>query len=869
MSTNRSGPNKAASEKTRIEPMDGSSGPTAAPGEHKVEHLVGRKIGAFHVRKKIGQGGMGMVYEAFDPALERKVALKILPPQMAGDAEWVARFMREARTAARLDHPGIARVFAADQTDDGICYIAMQYVEGNDLAAWLRRGQRLPIEVALKVTREIAVALGAAHEAGVVHRDIKPDNVRIEPSGRVVVMDFGLAYLARGGARMTDAGTFLGTPEYCSPEQCEAGATDARSDLYSLGVCLYEMISGRVPHRAQTPYQLFKKIIEDLPVPVREIDSSVPRAVAKVVDTLLAKRPTDRYATAADLVLDLDRLFRHEAVDLAAFHAELSVEEQVLTSARTVELAGSPSQNATWVEDRPGTLDAGRPAPTTTRGRNTRRSFAPSALRSRSRAIAALALVSACLCVGLAAMASLPDPRVLAPVEARAKTLAFLPPIKADRVAILEFRQKGGTSDPELAWLKMCLPEMLSISLAPRLPNHQFVSAASALEALTAAEGREVAAARALGAGLYVTGTYVINGPNAIFYASLNKVEPSSERVIDGVSCQGDRGDFLAVIDDLAAQLLSRLVGDKLAQRRQEDGGAMALHQVLAGKAKERSLTARAETELEERLKHADRNHVADGEESTRSSGQSAWGLLLRAARELQRDSGSARGREGARAPGAGRKGPEVEKGELGTAEDEGVGGANGDPSKAKDERGTTKALGGGDGAIDPAPSGVAPTGESGGDAVGKGTGPDKRPDAPTVPPAAEPGKPGFALPPADAPGAPKPDDPALPGADPREPKTEEARQQGGQRVLVVDKLELKAKEDVKRNSCAMSAVVELCFKAKLLLKDPSSARVLEAQRLVDEASKIAPENPLCVELQSRIAALEPKPTTTPTSVAK
>ncbi|MBI4578000.1 MAG: protein kinase [Planctomycetes bacterium] len=298
--------------------------------------LVGRRLGDLRVLGHIGSGGMGSVYRARDEALDREVAIKVLPPGLAEDPELVRRLRREARLAARVDHPNVATVYRFGE-DEGVLYIAMRLVRGPTLAGVLREGGALDWRVALRVAREVALALDAAHAVGLVHRDVKPDNVLLEPVGRrapdgetvaldeggrplpplesraggldpatarVVVTDFGLARPLDPNAVGTATGTYLGTPRYSSPEQCRGGKVDARSDLYSLGVVLYEMLSGRVPYRADTPLALFEKIVRD-PVPPL---TGVPEGVAALLEALLAKRPEDRPARAADVVAILDGL---------------------------------------------------------------------------------------------------------------------------------------------------------------------------------------------------------------------------------------------------------------------------------------------------------------------------------------------------------------------------------------------------------------------------------------------------------------------------------------------------------------------------------------------------------------------------------
>ncbi len=267
--------------------------------------LVGKSLGDYQVLRELGRGGMGVVYLARDPALDREVALKVLHPRLASDPEFERRFVREARTAAKLDHPHIVPVYSAGRAGD-VLYMAMPFVKGETLEALMKRRGRLPHGEALAIVRQAALALGAAHAAALVHRDVKPNNLMIDEAGRVKVMDFGLMRSWRNAEAITEPGVFYGTPEYASPEQCEGGELDGRSDLYSLGAVLYQLLTGTRPHSGKTPMALFKKILEESPAPVRSLAADVPAGIARIVDRLLAKRADDRFANAEDLVAAID-----------------------------------------------------------------------------------------------------------------------------------------------------------------------------------------------------------------------------------------------------------------------------------------------------------------------------------------------------------------------------------------------------------------------------------------------------------------------------------------------------------------------------------------------------------------------------------
>ena len=279
--------------------------------------LTGTKLNGYIIRRLIGKGGMGEVYEAYEETLDRTVALKVLATHLSEDDAFIARFLREARSAAKLEHPGICPIYSAGESGR-IFYIAMQYVDGDSLGGILEDYGSLPTEQALLITRRVADALSFADSKGFIHRDIKPDNIMIDREGRVKVMDFGLARRASIDTSMTQTGTYIGTPEYSSPEQCETLDLDGRSDIYSLGVVLYEMLSGTVPHRAETPYALFTKICTEQPVPIQEMNPRVPDAVASVIGKMLMKDREQRYQSAGELILSIDTALRTLNIDSTA-----------------------------------------------------------------------------------------------------------------------------------------------------------------------------------------------------------------------------------------------------------------------------------------------------------------------------------------------------------------------------------------------------------------------------------------------------------------------------------------------------------------------------------------------------------------------
>lgn len=268
------------------------------------DSLIGQVVGNYHILKELGRGGMGVVYKAHETSLNRIVALKVLPRHLAQDPAFVKRFLREARAAASLNHPNIVTVYAVGE-HNGIYFIAMEYVKGMALADLIRRKGQLEVREALNITLQAAWALKEAHKSEIIHRDVKPQNIMVDRAGRVKVMDFGLAKVLYGSTALTADGAILGTPRYMSPEQCQDENLDARTDIYSLGVVLYEMLCGCPPFDADSPMQLMLKIVQK-PFPrLRDVNSDVPPTVAEIVACMTAKDPRARYPSAESLVADL------------------------------------------------------------------------------------------------------------------------------------------------------------------------------------------------------------------------------------------------------------------------------------------------------------------------------------------------------------------------------------------------------------------------------------------------------------------------------------------------------------------------------------------------------------------------------------
>jgi serine/threonine protein kinase len=265
------------------------------------ERVVNALGAAYEVKAEIGRGGMGVVYRAQDRKLHRDVAIKVLPPDLAFRDEVRVRFLREAETAAQLNHPNIVPIYSVDD-HDGLVWFVMGLVEGESLAARLAYDPRPPLDDVRRILRDVADALAYAHAHGIIHRDIKPDNILLErQSGRPVVTDFGIARALEADSRLTLTGIAVGTPAYMSPEQATGEReVDGRSDLYSLAVVGYQMLAGELPFQAtNTPAMLMKHINEPLP-PLRERYRDIPPGLAAAIERALAKKPNDRWRDAGE-----------------------------------------------------------------------------------------------------------------------------------------------------------------------------------------------------------------------------------------------------------------------------------------------------------------------------------------------------------------------------------------------------------------------------------------------------------------------------------------------------------------------------------------------------------------------------------------
>jgi serine/threonine-protein kinase len=307
--------------------------------------------GRYRIQRKLGAGGMADVYLAEDQELGRRVAIKILNGRHANDDQFIERFRREAKNAAALNHPNIVSIYDRGEAEDTY-YIAMEFLDGRTLKELIVSRGAAPINVAIEYARQILSALRFAHRHGIVHRDIKPHNVLVDAEGRVKVTDFGIA--RAGTSQMTETGSIVGTAQYLSPEQARGGEVDPRSDLYSLGVVLYELLTGKTPFDGETPVEIAMKHLSTAPKPPSKLRPDVPPELDKVVLRALAKNPDERYQSADEMEVDLERVARGAPVSAA------TASTQILPAA---PIAAADSTAATMIAPPPPTRARDVPPP--------------------------------------------------------------------------------------------------------------------------------------------------------------------------------------------------------------------------------------------------------------------------------------------------------------------------------------------------------------------------------------------------------------------------------------------------------------------------------------------------------------------------
>jgi len=342
----------------------------------QADPYVGREIlsGQFKVLERIGSGGMGAVYKAHQPSMDRYVAVKILHSKFTKRKDLVSRFRREARAMSHLTHPNTAKVFLYGQLEDEACYIVMEYLEGKNLGQVVRHEGPMKPERAIAVLIQACGALEEAHQKGIVHRDLKPENIFLCAQGGLEdfakVLDFGLAKVTEremqpGSLILTQEGMVFGTPEFMSPEQAQGKTLDARSDVYSLAVILYELLTGKLPFDARTPMEYIGLHVQAEPIPleVRAPDRSFPTGLQEVLDKALAKKPEERFQSAAEFAAALRAIVNDRNVE----QAMSAIPDAAAALAETVPAIQAIQQRAQTPKPMPAVgpeVKAPSPAPT-------------------------------------------------------------------------------------------------------------------------------------------------------------------------------------------------------------------------------------------------------------------------------------------------------------------------------------------------------------------------------------------------------------------------------------------------------------------------------------------------------------------------
>ena len=543
-----------------------SANPPSSAGQPQV--LIGKRLGAFLIEEELGEGGMGAVFRGRDVALDRPVAIKVLHAKLARDGEFVDRFVREARTAAKLNHPNTVAIYGAGY-EDGVAYMALELVNGCSLFELYRKHRPFPPRRACELIRGVAEGLAVAHEAGVVHRDIKPENILINERGVPKLADFGLA--RPSDSRITETGVFLGTPQYASPEQCNASELTPASDLYSLGVVLYELLAGRPPYEAPTPLTLFKKILLEAPVPLVERCPDLSPSALAIVERLLRKEPGKRYQSARELARDLGRALEGLPEPTPAEDPLTHLSEAIRTGvgAVTVSLRESEaSGRATPFQDSSAAFAESTAAPL----------VLPSETAAAEVRAAADA-VGEDLDAALERLPSSPgEPRggdegslrriglalaLVAVLLAAAIGVALRSPARSGPLQVVVLPFKNGAHQADYAWLSEAIPEFVTGQLGQQrdlqLAAPADVTAAMGEDFDPANPGRRRALLVALGADFVVTGRFYAVGERVGVSAVVEDAEGTPIRIADPNPTLFAKEEVLDQLNGLAQRIASTL----------------------------------------------------------------------------------------------------------------------------------------------------------------------------------------------------------------------------------------------------------------------------------------------------------------------
>jgi eukaryotic-like serine/threonine-protein kinase len=464
------------------------------------------RLGPYTVLSPLGSGGMGEVYLAEDSRLHRKVALKILPADLASDRKRMQRFNQEAMAAAALNHPHIAHIYEIREVE-GVHFIAMEFIDGETLRQRIKHGH-LKLSEVLEIAIQAAGALSAAHAAGIIHRDIKPENIMVRRDGYIKVLDFGLAKLTEPEGSTTDteaptramvntgAGTVMGTANYMSPEQAKGTNVDARTDLWSLGAVLYEMITGRVPFPGETPTETISLILQKEPAPLERFAHDVPAELQRIVTKALTKDREERYQTAKDLLIDLRNLKHKLEVDA---EIERTLAPELRSAASTASGQGAP---VTTSGSRATIVAASVPSAASSA------EYLVSGIK-RHKLIAALAVIV--LAIGIAGISAY--------LHARNTEIAI------DSIAVLPFVNASG--DPNAEYLSDGITESVISSLS-QLPQLRVMAGSTVFQY----KGKDVDPRKVghdLGVRAVLMGRLIQQGDNLTIRTELVNVSDGTE----------------------------------------------------------------------------------------------------------------------------------------------------------------------------------------------------------------------------------------------------------------------------------------------------------------------------------------------------
>ena len=492
--------------------------------------IPGTRLGKYEIRAKLGAGGMGEVYQAIDTELDRTVAIKILPARLASDQQRLQRFIQEAKAASALNHPHILTIHEIG-TKAELRFIATEFIDGETLRHRIQAGMKLAelLEVAIETTG----ALAAAHEAGIIHRDIKPENIMVRRDGYVKVLDFGLAKLTEPQGSTTDteaptkamvntgAGTVMGTANYMSPEQAKGTHVDTRTDLWSIGAVIYEMIGGHVPFPGETPTETISLILQREPAPLSRYSQEVPAELERIVLKSLTKDRNERYQTAKDLLIDLRNLKRRLEVD-----AEI---DRTVPPEFRAAVTGS------------GTASLGGPtAATSTPQAASSAEYIATGLKRHKTATIIVALI---LLIGVGGLIV----AINSYYHARNTEVAI------ESIAVLPFENQN--RDADMDYMSDGLTESIINSLT-QLPNLKVIARSSVFR-YKGKQTDPLAVAKELGVRAILTGRILQRGDNLTISTEL--IDARDNKQIWGEQYQRKVSDLISVQQDIAREITSNL----------------------------------------------------------------------------------------------------------------------------------------------------------------------------------------------------------------------------------------------------------------------------------------------------------------------